>query len=58
MDLTKRDFRAMIVYDYKNGLTADKCSTSLTEAFGGPAPSRATVDNWFREFRMGRQVEF
>ena len=55
MDLTRRDFRAMIMYDYEKRLTAHKCFTSLTEAFGGSAPSKVTVGNCFREFRMGCQ---
>ena len=55
MDLTRRNFHAMILYDYKKGLTADECFNSLTEAFGGSAPLRATVGNYFREFRIERQ---
>ena len=45
----------MILYDCKKELTADECFTSLTDVFGGSAPPRATVGNWLKEFRMGRQ---
>ena len=55
IDLIRRHFRAIILYDYKKGLTAVECFTSLTEAFGGFAPSRGTVGNWFRKFRMRRK---
>ena len=52
MDLTKRDFRAMILYDYKKGLVQMKASP----VFEGSASLRATIgDDWFGEFRMGRQ---
>ena len=34
---------------------ANECFPSLTEAFGGFAPLRTTVGNWFREFRVERQ---
>ena len=44
----------MILYDHKRRLTADECFTSLTKTFERSALSRATVGNWFREFRMGR----
>ena len=55
MDHTGRDFYVMILYNYKKELTADKCFTNLTEAFGGSVPFSATVGNWFKAFRMGRQ---
>ena len=55
MDFINCDYSAMISYDYKKGITANKCSTGLTQAFKGPSPSRATVSNSFRKFRMGRQ---
>ena len=54
MDLSRRDFRAMIFYDYKKSLMADECHSSLLRVFGEAAPSRATVGNWFREFSRGR----
>ena len=43
------------VYDYRKGLTADECFTSLTQDFGGSVPSRATVHKWFKESKKGRQ---
>lgn len=55
MELERRDFRAMIFYDFKKGLTQEQCHVSLVSAFSGQAPSRATVFNWFAEFKRGRQ---
>ena len=45
MNLTRRDFLAMFLYDYEKQFTADECFTSLIEGFRGPALSRATVGN-------------
>lgn len=55
MELEKRDFRAMIFYDFKKGLKQEECLASLVNTFGERAPSRATVFNWFAEFKRGRQ---
>ena len=55
MELTRRDIRAMIYYDYKSAFTADQSHERLAQALGDSAPSVATVKNWFAEFRRGRQ---
>ena len=44
----------MIFYDFKRNLSAAESLVNLTSAFGEKAPSRATVFNWFAEFRRGR----
>ena len=54
MDLTRRDFRAMILYDLKAGLSAKESHERLIKAFGATSPCYATVKNWFAEFRRGR----
>lgn len=54
MELNRRDFRAMIYYDYKSSLTASQSFDRLTAAFGDSSVSYATVKNWFAEFRRGR----
>ena len=54
MELTREHFRAMIFYDYKVGLTGEESFARLSQAFGDSTVSRATVFNWFREFRCGR----
>lgn len=54
MELNRRDFRVLIYYEFKNGLKQQQCFDKLTETFPGTAPSRATVFNWFAEFKRGR----
>ena len=47
MELEKRDFRAMIYYDFKRGLKQEESHQLLVSTFEELAPSRATVFNWF-----------
>lgn len=54
MELTRRDIRAMILYDFKAGLSARESYDRLTKAFDSTSPCYATVKNWFAEFRRGR----
>ena len=54
MDLERSDFRGMIYYDFLRDLSASQSLTQLNSVFGDQAPSRATVFNWFAEFRRGR----
>lgn len=54
MNLEREHYRAMIFYDFKVGISEDKCVQRLQSAFDIVAPSRATVFRWFREFRCGR----
>jgi [histone H3]-lysine36 N-dimethyltransferase SETMAR len=54
MDLNREHFRAMIFYDFKSGLTQQQCVKRLNSAFGNEAPSKATVYNWYNEFKSGR----
>ena len=44
----------MIFYNFKNGLNLAQSLERLTQAFGDLAPSRATVFNWFAEFKRGK----
>ena len=44
----------MIFYDFKRGLNQAQSLERLTQAFGDLAPSRATVFNWFSEFKRGK----
>lgn len=55
MELGSRDFRAMIYYDYKKGLTVADSSESLVSCFGKLAPCKATVYNWYNEFKRDRR---
>ena len=44
----------MIFYDFKRGLNQAQSFERLTQDFGDLASSRATVFNWFVEFKRGR----
>lgn len=54
MQLSQRDKRAMIFYDYALHLSAQQSHDRLVSALGEDAPSLSTVNNWFGEFRRGR----
>ena len=54
MDLERRNFRAMIYYDFNRGLTQEECLEQLFETISDAAPSKATVFRWLAEFRRGR----
>ena len=56
MELERRDFRAMIYYDFERGLKHGECLAQLLRTFGDNAPSRATVSRWFAEFKKGREI--
>ena len=44
----------MIFYYFKIGLNQAQSLERLTQAFGDLAPSRASIFNWFAEFKRGR----
>lgn len=54
MELTRENFRAMIYYDFRRGLTQEQCFNQLNSTFGNEAPSTATVYRWYTEFKRGR----
>ena len=56
MKLEKDHWRAMMFYDFKSGLKQQESLERLRQAFGDDAPSRATVYNWFAEFRREREA--
>ena len=51
MELERRDYRAMIYYDFRRGLSQEECLKQLLETFSDAAPSRAIVFRWFAEAR-------
>ena len=55
MEVSRLDFRVMMVNDYKSGLHQDKSLENLKQLFGKNAPSRTQVFVWFGEFRRGRR---
>lgn len=56
MELSNRDFRAMIFYDFKRGLSYHESFDTLRTTFGDKSPSIATIHFWFREFKRGRKT--
>ena len=54
VELENRDFRAMINYDLKRGLTYHETHKNLREAFGSIALGKSIVSKWFLEFGFGR----
>lgn len=54
MNLSRENFRAMIFYDFRCHISQQESYDRLRLAFHDEAPSRATVYNWFNEFKRGR----
>lgn len=54
MNLTRENFRVMIFYDFRCHLSQQESYDRLLLDFHDEAPSRATVYNWFNEFKRGR----
>lgn len=49
MEISRENFRAIIFYDFKRGLTEEECINRLQSAFGDKSPSKTTVDDWYAE---------
>jgi histone-lysine N-methyltransferase SETMAR len=54
MDLSARDFRLLILYDFRSNLTATQSHQRITAAFPGDHPSYSTVRYWFERFSHGQ----
>ena len=54
MELTLENVREMIYYDFRRGLSRQKCINQLISSFGDEAPSYATVKRWYNEFDCSR----
>lgn len=54
MELNRENFRAMIFYDFRHGLSQQECIDQLNLTFGDEAPSKTTVYRWYSEFNCGR----
>ena len=54
--LLRRDFRAMVYYDYCQGKYLQECFQSLYHCFGDQSPSKATVIRCFRQFMSGART--
>lgn len=55
MELTRENFRAMIFYNFRRGLSRQECLNELVSTFGDEAPSKTTVNRWYQEFSLGRR---
>ena len=53
VDLSRREFRAMMYYDCCQGTFFQECFQGLKHCFGDQSPSKATVFRWFRQFMSG-----
>ena len=53
MELNRENFRAMIYYDFRRGLSRQGCIDELISTFGDDDPSYATVKCWYNEFNRG-----
>ncbi|GBP31649.1 hypothetical protein EVAR_84095_1 [Eumeta japonica] len=56
MDLTRENFRALIYYHFRRGLTQKQCINQLTSTFGDEASSKTIVYHWFSEFNRKRSM--
>ncbi|KAI6646177.1 hypothetical protein LOD99_9384 [Oopsacas minuta] len=54
MELERRDFRAMMFYDFMRKISVEQSHDNLVEAFQDQAPSRRTVERWYLDFRRER----
>ena len=52
--LSPEQFRTMILYDWKIGLTYKNYHVPLVQAWEEQAPFHHTVFNWFREFQHNK----
>jgi hypothetical protein len=53
---SREQFRTMILYDWKIGLTYKDSHFRLVQAWGDQAPSDRTVLNWFHEFQRNNFI--
>ena len=53
-DLSRRDFRVIMLHCFKRGLSAEACTEEMKMVWGDEAPSRSNIFMWFREFQHGQ----
>ena len=53
MDLSNRDFRAMILFDFFGGRSYWECFTSSAIFWGEKSPTKSTMIKWYRKFQLG-----
>ena len=55
LELTHDNFRTIIFYNFRRGLSRQGCIDELKSLYGDKAPSYSTMKNWFNEFICGRR---
>ena len=53
MELIRENFRAMIYYDFRRGLSRQECIDQFISTFGDETSSYATVKRWYNDFIRG-----
>lgn len=54
MDLSRENFRVIIYYNFRRGLTQHQCIVELNSTFGDDSPSKTTIYRWYSEFIFER----
>ena len=54
MEYNRENFRAIIFYNFRRGLTQQQCIDELKSVFDDKAPSKTRVYRWYGEFNRGR----
>ena len=54
MKLSRENFRTIIFYNFRRGLSQQQCLTEMISVFGDEAPHQSTIPRWFCEFQRGR----
>lgn len=57
MELTSEDYRSMVYYDFRLGLTQQECIDRLKKTFGNEAPSKTMVEKWYTEFQHNQSTD-
>ena len=50
MELNREQFRAIIFYNFRSGLTQQQCINELNSIFADEAPSKTSVYRWYGKF--------
>ena len=54
MELNREQFRWIIFYNFRRGLTQQQCIDELNSIFNDEALSKTSVYRWYDEFNIGR----
>lgn len=54
MELTRENFRKIIFYNFRRGLSQKQCLTELVSVFELEAPNKTAIYRWYSEFHRGR----